>query len=117
VSDGIPQHLDWEGLRLIHYHGTPIGGSRDDAARFLIGRHALVSFAHQGDMAVVADACQSFILDNGAFSVPKFPCNMGDSDARGIWFRVQSGRMRCGGKPRLNEHRTVVVRKERAGHV
>lgn len=56
---------------MIHYHGTPIGGSRQDAARFLIGRHALVSFAYQQDMPIVADVCQSFVLDNGAFTAWK----------------------------------------------
>lgn len=56
---------------MIHYHGTPIGGSRQDAARFLVGRHALVPFPRQDDMGVVAEACQSFVLDNGAFSVWK----------------------------------------------
>lgn len=56
---------------MIHYHGTPIGGSRQDAARFLIGRHALVSFAYQDDMPIVADVCQSFVLDNGAFTAWK----------------------------------------------
>jgi hypothetical protein len=54
-----------------HFHGTPIGGTRQDAARFLMGRHALVPFPRQDDIAVVADVCQSFILDNGAFSVWK----------------------------------------------
>ena len=56
---------------MIHYHGTPIGGTKDETARFLLGRHALVSFAHGDDMPIVAEACQSFILDNGAFSVWK----------------------------------------------
>lgn len=56
---------------MIHYHGTPIGGSRQDAARFLIGRHALVPFPRRDDMAIVADVCQSFCFDNGAFSVWK----------------------------------------------
>ncbi len=56
---------------MIHYHGTPIGGTRQDVARFLIGRHALVSFARPDDMAAVAECCQSFCLDNGAFSVWK----------------------------------------------
>ena len=56
---------------MIHYHGTPIGGTRDETARFLIGRHALVSFAHPDDMPIAAEACQSFVLDNGAFSVWK----------------------------------------------
>lgn len=39
-----------------------------DAARFLNGRHALVSFANQQNMAIVAEACASFVLDNGAFT-------------------------------------------------
>ena len=56
---------------MIHYHGTPIGGTRQDAARFLAGRHALVPFPRQDDMGIVADACQSFCFDNGAFSVWK----------------------------------------------
>lgn len=53
---------------MIHYHGTPCGGKSDERARFLKGRHGLVSFAHQEDMALVADMCQSFVLDNGAFT-------------------------------------------------
>jgi hypothetical protein len=56
---------------MIHYHGTPIGGSRQDTARFLIGRHALVPFSRPDDIAIVADVCQSFCLDNGAFTVWK----------------------------------------------
>jgi len=53
---------------MIHYHGTPIGGTVAGAAEFLLGRHALVSHARQDQMAVVAECCQSFVLDNGAFS-------------------------------------------------
>ena len=53
---------------MIHYHGTPCGGSRQDTARFLRGRHALVPFPRPEDVAVVADVCQSFVFDNGAFS-------------------------------------------------
>ena len=56
---------------MIHYHGTPLGGPRQDAARFLIGRHALVPFSYTDDIAIVADVCQSFCLDNGAFTVWK----------------------------------------------
>lgn len=56
---------------MIHYHGTPIGGTRQDAARFLAGRHALVPFPRQDDIAIVAEVCQSFCFDNGAFSVWK----------------------------------------------
>ncbi|KAB0551311.1 hypothetical protein F7R01_00660 [Pseudomonas argentinensis] len=56
---------------MIHYHGTPVGGGRLDAAKFLVGRHALVPFPRQDDMGIVADVCQSFVFDNGAFSVWK----------------------------------------------
>jgi hypothetical protein len=56
---------------MIHYHGTPIGGSRQDVARFLVGRHALVPYFRQDDMPIVADVCQSFVLDNSAFSIWK----------------------------------------------
>ncbi len=56
---------------MIHYHGTPVGGSRQDAARFLAGRHALVPFPRKDDLGAVAETCQSFVFDNGAFSVWK----------------------------------------------
>lgn len=56
---------------MIHYHGTPIGGNRQDGARFLAGRHALVPFPRRDDMGIVADVCQSFVFDNGAFTVWK----------------------------------------------
>ena len=56
---------------MIHYHGTPVGGNRVDAARFLKGRHALVPFPRQDDMGIVAEVCQSFVFDNGAFSTWK----------------------------------------------
>jgi len=56
---------------MIHYHGTPIGGTRQDAARFLLGRHALVPFPRRDDMGAVAEFCKSFVLDNGAFSIWK----------------------------------------------
>lgn len=52
-----------------HYHGTPCGGSRQDAARFLRGRHALVPYPRQDDLGIVAEVCQSFVFDNGAFTV------------------------------------------------
>lgn len=54
-----------------HYHGTPIGGTRQDVARFLMGRHALIPFPRQDDVGVAAEVCQSFVFDNGAFSVWK----------------------------------------------
>lgn len=56
---------------MIHYHGTPIGGARQDVARFLVGRHALVPYPRQDDIGPVAEFAQSFCFDNGAFSVWK----------------------------------------------
>lgn len=53
---------------MIHYHGTPISGNKVDSARFLSGRHAMISFFRPDDASVVMDVCQSFVLDNGAFS-------------------------------------------------
>jgi hypothetical protein len=53
---------------MMAYHGTPVGGTRRDAARFLSGRHALVSYANPDDMPMVAEACASFVLDNGSYT-------------------------------------------------
>lgn len=56
---------------MLHYHGTPIGGAKQEAAKFLIGRHALVPFSYPVDLPIVLDVCQSFCLDNGAFTAWK----------------------------------------------
>lgn len=53
---------------MIHYHGTPVSGPRDEAHLFLSGRHALVSYFAKDDLPAVAAYCQSFVFDNGAFS-------------------------------------------------
>jgi len=53
---------------MIHYHGTPCGATREDVARFLKGRHALISFYRPEDIGTAAEVCQSFCIDNGAFS-------------------------------------------------
>ena len=52
---------------MIHYHGTPFSG-RDKTHMALAMRHACVSYAERSAMEVAAELCQSFILDNGAFS-------------------------------------------------
>lgn len=55
---------------MIHYHGgqiTPITA----AAKLWRGRHAMVSFWNPEQIDVAADECQSFALDNGAFSAWK----------------------------------------------
>lgn len=53
---------------MIHYHGGPITPDAD-AARILAGRHAMVSFVRPEQLRFVADICQTFCLDNGAFTV------------------------------------------------
>ena len=56
---------------MIHYHGTPMSGTRVDVVRFFAGRHALVPFSRRDDLGAVAEVCQSWVADNGAFSVWK----------------------------------------------
>lgn len=56
---------------MIHYHGTPCGGPREQVAKFLRGRHALIPFVRSEDIATAADECQSFCIDNGAFTAWK----------------------------------------------
>lgn len=56
---------------MIHYHGTPCGATRDDVARFLSGRHALIPWSRPEDIGTAAEVCQSFCLDNSAFSAWK----------------------------------------------
>lgn len=56
---------------MIHYHGTPCGATRVDVVRFLHGRHALVSFARPEDLPAAADVCQTFMMDNGAYTAWK----------------------------------------------
>lgn len=73
---------------MIHYHGTPIGGTRTDAARFLSGRHALIPFARQDDIGVALEVCQSVVLDNSAFSL--WRAGGGDVDVSAYRAWVQS---------------------------
>ncbi len=53
---------------MIHYHGTPCGGKKVDAAAFFMGRHTFISFANPGEIGEAGEYCESFALDNGAFS-------------------------------------------------
>jgi len=73
---------------MIHYHGTPLGGTAVDASRFYKNRHAMVSFAHQDDMAIVAETCQSFALDNGAFTFWKQGGGIVDVQSYLMWLRI-----------------------------
>lgn len=65
---------------MIHYHGTPMSGKREEVARFLAGRHSLIPYPNPEDMAAAAAVSASFVLDNGAFTVWK---QGGEMDVQG----------------------------------
>lgn len=52
---------------MIHYHGLPITPATA-AIKAVESGHALVSFEYPEQLSIAAEVCQSFILDNGAFS-------------------------------------------------
>ncbi|EKH6496529.1 hypothetical protein O8Q80_001947 [Providencia rettgeri] len=55
---------------MIHYHGGPI--TPDTCAiKAWKARHAFVSFAHSGQLNLASEICQSFAVDNGAFTAWK----------------------------------------------
>lgn len=52
---------------MIHYHGGPI--TPDTCAiKAWKGRHAFISYANAGQLALASEITQSFALDNGAFT-------------------------------------------------
>lgn len=53
---------------MIHYHGSPIT-PLSAATSVYRSRHAMVSRARAEQLPLVAEVCQSFALDNGAFSM------------------------------------------------
>lgn len=55
---------------MIHYHGFPVTPATA-AAKLASGRHAFVSFAYQDQLPIAIECCQSFAVDNGAFSAWK----------------------------------------------
>lgn len=55
---------------MIHYHGLPITPATA-AAHAIGGGHAFVSFAHSSQISTAVELCQSFAIDNGAFSAWK----------------------------------------------
>ncbi len=56
--------------RMIHYHGLPITPG-SSAIRAVKAGHAFVSYAHRQQLDIAVSHCQSFALDNGAFSAWK----------------------------------------------
>lgn len=55
---------------MIHYHGLPIT-PQTAAATAINGGHAFISFRHPGQLGLAVEVCQSFAIDNGAFSAWK----------------------------------------------
>jgi hypothetical protein len=55
---------------LIHYHGLPITPGTSALAA-VGGGHAFVSFRYPDQLGLVLESCQSFAVDNGAFSAWK----------------------------------------------
>ena len=55
---------------MIHYHGLPINPSTA-AHKALDAGHAFVSFANAYQLRIAIEVCQSFAIDNGAFSAWK----------------------------------------------
>lgn len=52
---------------MIHYHGLPITPATAAVSAISCG-HAFVSYHHPDQLGVAAEVCQSFAVDNGAFS-------------------------------------------------
>jgi hypothetical protein len=52
---------------MIHYHGGPFSDSATALAVWK-GRHAMISFARPEQIKLAAEVCQSYCLDNGAYS-------------------------------------------------
>lgn len=55
---------------MIHYHGLPITPGSSALSAIKAG-HAFISYAHPDQLGIAIDNCQSFALDNGAFSAWK----------------------------------------------
>jgi hypothetical protein len=58
---------------VIHYHGTRLSGDQLVTIRAMRGKHAMVSFGSSkgSGIEIIAEVCQSFCIDNGAFSAWK----------------------------------------------
>ena len=76
---------------MIHYHGLPITPA-SAAAKVLSGRHAFVSYLNPQQLEIAIEVCQSFAVDNGAFSAWKNFTNFGCKQ----FFRAQVERRPMG---------------------
>ena len=55
---------------MIHYHGLPITPATA-AVKAIETGHAFISYAHADQLGLAVEVCQSFAVDNGAFSAWK----------------------------------------------
>jgi len=55
---------------MIHYHGMPITPATV-ANKAIEAGHAFISFRHNDQLSIALEVCQSFAIDNGAFSAWK----------------------------------------------
>ena len=55
---------------MIHYHGLPITPA-SAAVKAIENGHAFISYAHADQLGLAVEVCQSFAVDNGAFSAWK----------------------------------------------
>lgn len=69
---------------MIHYHGGPVTPV-NAAVALWTRRHAFISFANPSQAALAAEVCQSFALDNGAFTHWKAGRGRVDVEAYGEW--------------------------------
>lgn len=69
---------------MIHYHGSPVTPLQPALALYQ-RRHAMVSFANPEQLSLVAEVCQSFVLDNGAFTFWKAGKGAVDVTAYRAW--------------------------------
>lgn len=51
-----------------HYHGTPLGGKRQDAAAFCEGRFVLIPWKRPEDLERAMECSRGFCVDNSAFT-------------------------------------------------
>lgn len=69
---------------MIHYHGLPIT-PETAAAKVIDAGHAFISFANQRQIGLAVEICQSFAVDNGAFSAWKSGAPVTDWSAFYEW--------------------------------
>jgi len=91
---------------MVHYHGGPFS---DPLTAVVVwrGRHAMISFARPEQIKMAADICQSFCLDNGAYSAwrqkakTNFDRYYSSTQARTPTGHRNSGRAAARSTPRL----------------